>query len=372
MTNKQLEQIDQHLIELLSQRIAVLAQSETHSATPSLNEQLNDPMPILAQANVPKFLWENLVNGCTAALAQSSLTSVNKMRRVTIIGGRGLMGSFFNEWLSALGHEVNILERNDWPQAEQLLRRVDMVLICVPLEKMPEVIAKAAKYLDKTTALADVASIKSSVVQTMLTHHQGPVLSLHPMFGGGIKSFLAQNVAVCPGRDYEAFEWLLDLIVHDGGKIVMCDVEEHDRMMTVIQAIRHFVTFSLGVFLTGENIDIGRSLEIASSPYRMEMSLLSRLFSNSTPLYIDIMLATKERRETIKRLAKTYNQLAQLIVQEDRDFLLEKFEAVRTVFEQQKVCSLEESTHLINSLSTLLTAQRMSESNQEKHFVTLQ
>lgn len=366
MFEDKLEQIDRALIKLLNRRISILAEQESELVTPSLNDQLTNVIPILAQTDVPEFLWQSLVNGCTAALAKPSFPLVDsKSKRVTIIGGRGLMGSFFTQWLSASGHKVNILEHNDWNRADKLLSGVDLVLVCVPLDKMPEVIQKAAQYIDETTALADVASIKTSVMQTMLKHHRGPVIGLHPMFGSGIKSFLSQNVAVCPGREYEAFQWLLDLIEHDGGKIVRCPAEEHDRMMTIIQAIRHFVTFSLGVFLAAEKIDIGRSLEIASPPFRMEIGMLSRLFSSSTPLYIDIMLATEERRETIEKLAKTYSQLAQLVVQGDRDFLLQKFEAVRNVFVQQMTSTPEENTHLINSLSTLLAAQRMSKKNQE-------
>ena len=355
MVENKLEQIDRALIELLDRRIGLLAEQESELITPSLNDQLTNVIPNLAQTDVPEFLWQSLVNGCTAALAKPSLPpTYSKSKRVSIIGGRGLMGSFFTQWLSASGHKVNILEHNDWDRADKLLSGVDLVLVCVPMVKMPEVIQKAAQYIDETTALADVASIKTSVMQTMLEHHRGPVIGLHPMFGSGIKSFLSQNVAVCYGREYEAFQWLLNLIEHDGGKIVRCTPEEHDRMMTIIQAIRYFVTFSLGVFLAEEKIDLARSLEIASPPFRMEMSMLSRLFSSSTPLYIDIMLATEERRKTIKKLVKIYNQLAQSVVQGDRDFLLEKFEAVRDIFVKQKMCTPEESTYLINALSVLL------------------
>lgn len=365
MFKNKLEQIDRTLIDLLNQRISILAEQESQSVTPSLDDQLTDVMPILAQTDVPKFLWQNLVNGCTAALAKPALPLTGrKLQRVTIIGGRGLMGSFFTQWFSRLGHQVNILEHNDWNRADKLLGGVDLVLICVPLDKIPEVIQEVVKYIDETTALADVASIKTSVMQTMLKHHRGPVIGLHPMFGSGIESFLSQNVAVCPGREYEAFQWLLNLIEHDGGSIVKYTAEEHDRMMTIIQAIRHFVTFGLGVFLAEEEIDIGRSLKIASPPFRMEISMLSRLFSSSTPLYVDIMLASQERGEAIEKLTKTYSQLAQLVVQGDRDSLLQKFEAVRNVLVQQRVCNTEESTHLIDSLSTLLAAQQISKKNQ--------
>lgn len=361
MLENKLEQIDRTIINLLNQRINILAQHQPQSLIPSLEDQLTNAIPILAQTHVPQFLWQNLVNGCTAALAKPALpSSETKLQRITIIGGRGLMGSFFTQWFLKLGHEVKILEHNDWNKADKLLGGVDLVLICVPLEKMPLVIEKVAPYLDETTALADVASIKTTVMQTMLKHHRGPVIGLHPMFGSGIDSFVSQNVAVCPGRKDRAFQWLLNLIEHDGGKIVNYTAQEHDRMMTIIQAIRHFVTFSLGVFLAEEKIDIGRSLEIASPAFRIEINLLSRLFSSSTPMYVDIMLASQERGEAIKKLTQTYSQLAQLVVQGDRDFLLQKFEAVRNTFAQQKMCNLEESTHLIDSLSTLLAAQQLS------------
>ncbi len=363
MLKEKLEQIDQALIELLSQRIAVLAQPDAKTVAPSLDEQLTNVMPVLTQAGVPEFLWQSLVTGCTAALANASLPlAPSRSRRVTIIGGGGLMGDFFRQWLSASGHEVNVLERDDWDRADQLLVGVDMVLVCVPLNKMLEVIRKAAKYLDVTTALVDVASIKTPVTQAMLENHQGPVLGLHPMFGAGIKSFLSQNVAVCPGRKYEAFQWFLDLIECEGGRTVICTAEEHDQMMTAIQAIRHFATFSLGVFLATEEIDISRSLEVASPAYRIELGMITRLFSQHAPLYVDIMLAIEERRDAIARLAKTYNRLAQLVVQQDRSALIREFEAVQDIFVQQTACAPEESTHLINALSTLLAAQQVSQS----------
>lgn len=371
MLEKKLERIDRDLIELLSQRINLLARPEAKFAVPPLNEQLANVSSALTRVDVPEFLWKSIITSCTAAVANvASPLALTKPRRVTVIGGRGLMGNFFTQWLSTLGHEVNVLERNDWDRADELLGGVDMVLVCVPLNNMSDVIRNTAKYLDATTALVDVASIKTPVMQTMLEYHRGPVLGLHPMFGAGVKSFLSQNVAVCPGRESEAFQWLLDLIEQEGGKIVMCTAKEHDEMMTIIQAIRHFATFSLGIFLSEEGINISRSLEVASPVYRIEVGIISRLFSHYAPLYIDIMLATKERREAIERLAKTYNQLAQLVVQEDRDALLSKFEAVQNVSVQQMSGTLEESTHLINSLSTLLAAQQVSEKSQEASALT--
>jgi prephenate dehydrogenase/chorismate mutase/prephenate dehydrogenase len=356
MLQDKLQQIDQDLIDLLSARIAILRESEPLS----LEEQLANFTPILAQAGVPEFVWKNIVTSCAAALAANSSSPANiKPRRVTVIGGRGMMGRFFTQRLSAAGHNVNILEHNDWNHADRLLAETELVLVCVPIECALDVIRKAARYLDTTTALADITSIKTPIVQAMLEHHKGPVMGLHPMFGPSVKSFLSQNVVVCPGRRDEEFQWLLDLIESEGGKLIVSTPEEHDQMMVAIQAIRHFCAFSLGVFLAEEGIDIDRSLKFSSAIYRLELDMVSRLFAQDASLHMNIMLAEEERRQAIGRLVHTYSRLANLVVQKDQAALRREFEAAHSVFRSETARALKESDHVINSLSTLLAASEV-------------
>ena len=362
MSQHELQQIDRELSELLSKRIAVLAKSEPTA----FEEQLSKSIPLVTQIGIAKFLLQNIAAGCTPVLAtaHSSLSGV-KPRRVTVIGGRGMMGSFFTSRLSVAGHEVSILDRDDWNHADKLLSRAELVLVCVPIEHTLDAIRKASQYLNPTTALADITSIKAETVQAMLEHHIGPVVGLHPMFGSGVKSFLSQNVVVCPGREYETFQWLLDLIEGEGGKLIICTPEEHDRMMVVVQAIRHFFTFSLGAFLAEEGIDIERSLEFSSPYYRLQIDMVNRLFAQNASLSINLMLNAKERRNAINRLANTITRLAQLVTQQDKVALTNEFEAVRSVFKEQIPRSFKETNLVIESLSTLMAASK-SESFPQK------
>ncbi|WP_017317778.1 bifunctional chorismate mutase/prephenate dehydrogenase [Mastigocladopsis repens] len=360
MFQHKLQEIDQQLIDLLGKRIALLAESEPIT----LEEQFANFRLSLPQAGVPESIWKNVITGCAAAVGTASSPQAQvEPRRVTIIGGSGMMGRFFNSRLSAAGHHVSIFDRNDWDQPERLLDGADLVLICVPIEFTIEVIAKLAKYLAPTTALADVASIKAPILQAMLDHHSGPVMGLHPMFGPGIKSFLSQNVVVCSGRQDEAFQWLLDLIENEGGKLIECGAKEHDQMMVAIQALRNFATFSLGVFLAEEEIDIRRSLDFSSPIFRLEVALVNRLLTQSAPLVIDIMLATQERREAICRLANTYSRLAQLVMEGDRDSLIHEFKVAHSSMGGEINWAIEESTHVIDALSTLLAAKEV----EQKH-----
>ena len=345
-----LEQIDRELIKLLGKRISCL----THSQQNGCGDRA-EIISLLAQAGIPEFVWQNLTINCAAASTATSSSPSVKPRRVTVIGGRGQMGRFFVEQLSSSGHYVNILGRDGWGNAQQLLGKADLVIVSVPIEQTVAIIEKTARYLTASTALADVTSIKTPIVQAMLDCHPGPVLGLHPMFGPGIDSFSSQNVVVCPGRQQQAYQWFLDFIAGRGGKLIWCTSQEHDRMMAIVQAIRHFSTFGLGAFLAEEEIDLSRTLEFATPPYRMQLDLVSRLFAGDASLYLNVMLLG-DRPQVISRLAATYSRLAELVEKGDRAALIEEFEIACSFFGQETSRALKESNYMIDSLSRLLAA----------------
>ncbi|AFY54431.1 prephenate dehydrogenase [Rivularia sp. PCC 7116] len=260
--------------------------------------------------------------------------SESESRRITIIGGKGKMGQFFARELSESGHNVEAFGNQDWQFADQLLSNADLVLVSVPIEKTVEVIKRAAQYLKPTTAIADITSVKVEPVQAMLKYHQGAVMGLHPMFGPKVESFAEQIVVVCGGRNEAQFTWLLDFFAAKGSKLVESTAKEHDKMMVIIQAMRHFDRFSLGVFLAEENIDIQRSLSMASPTYLQEIDILKRLFAQSSHLCADIILATEERCEMIVSLAETYNRLAKLVASKDREALIKEFESTQSFFNE--------------------------------------
>ncbi|MGC9505195.1 bifunctional chorismate mutase/prephenate dehydrogenase [Baaleninema sp.] len=356
MSENSLRDLDRQLVELLGKRIALLGRSHPNELTPDSTIEPSE----LQKAGVPAFVWQDVVSGCTAALARSPLSVEGEpSRRIAIVGGKGMMGRFFQNRFEAAGHEVRLLGRTDWDDAKTLLGDVDLALISVPIDRTLDVVRDTAKYLPPTAVLADITSIKTPIVEVMLAAHSGPVVGLHPMFGPGVESFLSQKVAICPGRDPQASQWLIDLMDRDGGDLVYCTPEEHDRMMVTIQAIRHFSTFGLGVFLAEENIDIGRSLDLSSPIYRMGIDTVSRLFGQDASLYADIMLANAERRESIARLAETFTRLAQLVQAQDREGLIEAFHQATSTFGDETERAVRESDRLINAMSVLLAADRV-------------
>ena len=347
-----LEQIDRQLIKLLGKRISYLTRSQQNCCS-----DCTDVIDLLVQAGVPKSVWQDLTINCAAASITNPSSANVKPKRVTVIGGHGKMGRFFVEQLSSSGHDVDILGRDGWANAPQLLGKADLVIVSVPIEQTVAIIAKAAQYLGASTTLADVTSIKTPIVRAMLDSHPGPVLGLHPMFGPGTNLLLAQNVVVCPSRQQPAYQWFLDFIESKGGKLIWSTPEEHDHIMTIVQAIRHFFTFGLGAFLAEEEIDLSRTLDFATPPYRMQLDLVRRLFTGNASLYLNLMLPG-ERPQAISRLASTYSRLAELVELGDRAALTKEFELVCSFFKPETDSALKESNYPIGSLNCLFAASK--------------
>jgi prephenate dehydrogenase len=63
--------------------------------------------------------------------------------------------------------------------------------------------------------------------------------------------------------------------------------------------------------------------------------MLQRLFMQSAPLVVDIILATPESRAAIARLGNISCKLAQLVQQGDQEALIREFEAASHFFQKQ-------------------------------------
>ncbi|MDZ7967919.1 MAG: hypothetical protein RM368_23675 [Nostoc sp. DedSLP03] len=89
--------------------------------------------------------------------------------------------------------------------------------------------------------------------------------------------------------------------------------------------------------------------------------MASRIFTQSASMVVDIMLATPERRAAISRIASTYHRLAQLIIQSDRETLIQEFKLAQSFLGEEINSAAEESTYVINTLSVLLAAKEVGQ-----------
>ena len=344
-----LASLDAQLVALLARRIEILGQA----GAPGVDDQLAGA----TRSAVPGHVWRAVVSH-TAAAAAAHRAPVYRhgARNVTIIGGKGAMGRLLGAAFERCGHAVISMDRDDWTLAGELIPGADLVLVGVPIDVTEDVIREAAPQLRHDALLADITSLKVGPVRAMLAAHAGPVVGLHPMFGPHVSSLMAQRVVACPARDGAASGWVLDVFRSEGAVVVEATPEEHDRMMVAVQAIRHFSTFALGVFLAEEGIDVGRSLEFASPIYRLEIDIVSRLFAQSPDLYLSIMSAAEERTAAIERMAGTFERLARALADGDHGAIRESFSRTAARLGAEAPRALAETTLAVEALSAALAA----------------
>lgn len=72
--------------------------------------------------------------------------------------------------------------------------------------------------------------------------------------------------------------------------------------MTYIQALRHFATFSMGLHLSKQPIQLSQLLTLSSPIYHLELVMVGRLFAQDGSLYADIISNKPENLAVLKSL----------------------------------------------------------------------
>lgn len=277
--------------------------------------------------------------------------STPEPRTVLIVGGAGRMGALYAGLFRSSGHLVRILEKGDWDRADTLAAGADVAMVAVPIRRTVAVIGKLGPLLDPGALLCDMTSLKTGPVAAMLEAHSGPVLGLHPMHGADVGNLSKQLVVACPGREPEAGRWLLEQFRLWGMRTVTMDADRHDRIMDIVQGIRHFEALLHGSFLASGDLAPADILELSSPIYRAELMMTGRIFAQDPELYADIVFASERRRRRLLEYLEHHESLAALVRADDKDGFMREFLRVRDYFGAFARQALAESGYLIHRLA---------------------
>jgi chorismate mutase / prephenate dehydrogenase len=360
---EQIDRIDQQLVDLLAQRLRVVEQVTTvkqqHDLPtfhPAREENLISARRVQAiQAGLDPDYVEDLFrtvlrHSRVGQLSTLSRRSVRTGAKVLIVGGLGKMGRFFANWFRQSDYEVRVLDRGDWPQARSLAASIDLCLLAVPITVTPSVARRIGPCLPPACVLADITSLKRKPLEAMLKAFAGPVVGLHPLFGPTTVTMDKQIVVVSPGRHPDGCQWLLDQFSLWGNVLVETPAAEHDDIMSVVQALRHFATFVFGQFLQERGVPIARTLELSSPIYRLELAMVGRLFAQDPSLYAEIVFATPERLALLKDFVRSVQQNLSLVEHGNKAEFIARFHKIAEWFGPFSEQAMRESTFLVEKL----------------------
>lgn len=272
-------------------------------------------------------------------------------KTILILGGEGGMGRQYATLFRASGHLVRTLDKKDWPRAEDLFSEVDLVVVSVPINITEAVIRRSVPFMPEGAILADFTSNKSDPLKAMLEHYRGPVAGLHPMHGPDVQNLSKQLMMVCHGRDEDTYTWVINQFQLWGMRVLSVDPERHDRVMHMVQGLRHFVALLHGSFMKEFDLKPEEILHFSSPIYRAELMMTGRIFAQDAELYADIVFANEERRNLLLRFLEHHDRLAGMVKSGDKKAFIEEFESISSFFGEFAETALNESGYLINRLA---------------------
>jgi chorismate mutase/prephenate dehydrogenase len=359
----QLDAIDQKIVSLLAERQAevehVVQLKKAHNIPvyhPAREENLishcrsQGSKAGLDPDYVEEIYRRILRQSRVEQTAQMARKGIREGARVLLIGGLGSMGQYFHHWFAAAGYQVRILDCEDWPNVDRLCQDIELAMISVPIEVTVSVVRKIGPHLPPQCVLADITSIKKIPLNAMLEAHPGPVIGLHPLFGPTPSTMDKQIVVVTPGRDVASCQWLIDQFSAWGSIILQVDADEHDKIMSIVQTVRHFATFAFGQFLRRKQVNLPRTLEFSSPIYRLELGMVGRLFAQDPSLYAEIIFASPERCALLMEYLESLTTNLEMVRTGDKEAFLAEFKKIAEWFGPFSEQAMRESSYLIDKL----------------------
>lgn len=365
---ERIDQIDKQILDLLSERnqiVGEVIEKKIQNQLPIFAPKREDEKTLSFRQHAqdrnldPEWAEDFLRMIMSASRASQSTNQFPRAtaepKHILIVGAKGGIGSLYSRIATQTGHEVYEIDKHNWHELEEMVPKLDMAIVSVPINVTNDVIRRLAPKLKKSTILADFTSNKSEPIEAMKQAHLGPVLGLHPMHGPDVPNLSKQLMVYCPVRNGDQSGWVVEQCKLWGMRTIKADPAKHDHVMHMVQGLRHFVALLHGSFMETYDLKPEDILDYSSPIYRAELMMTGRIFAQSAELYADIVFANRERRELLTRFFEHHGKLARLVEEDDKEGFIKEFESVTDFFGSFASQALEESGYLINRLADRFT-----------------
>ena len=237
---------------------------------------------------------------------------------VGIIGGTGLMGSWFADISEQAGARVLKVGRKTEVTPEDVAKDCNVVVVSVPVSVTLKMIKRIGPLISKDALFMDLTSIKKMPMEAMLRYSEAEVVGLHPLFGMDIEPEAEKKVVLCHGRGEEGRKWVIDLLENAGFDVIFLDPEEHDRLMGIVQGINHFETISLAWRIMNSGMKWSEIEDASTHTFMRKLDRIKRMFAQDPELFGSLMMDNDWSIEYIGSYLQDANRLFSVIKEKDK------------------------------------------------------
>ncbi len=253
--------------------------------------------------------------------------------------GTGDMSKWFAARLTSEGYECLISGRSSKLRPENMIPKVDVIVICVPISATVGTIEEYAPLLTDGQALILLAGEAESILNAALKHTRPgiEVMLVHNLWGPQAANMKDKNAAVVRTKksgvlcsEFESF------LYKHGADIYQDTPTQHDLLIGVSQKLPTLISIAMAMTLKNNDIpkDDIESHSTLTSLYGI--LAMARLHTQNARTYAEIMATLGDGRKIVRNFAENILAIIDLadnekiddicsIIEQSREYLTDGF-----------------------------------------------
>ena len=229
--------------------------------------------------------------------------------------GTGAMSKWFARRLESEGYEVLLTGRTTDLRPEEMIARVDVVVICVPISVTLATVRRYGSLIAGGKALILLAGESEETIAGAIdvTNDEVEVMLVHNLWGPQAATMKDKNAIVVrtsrSGRFCSEFEAFL---YKHGADIFHDSPSRHDLLMGIGQKLPTVISVALAMTLGENNItseDIASHCTLTSL---YPILAMSRVHSQNPRTYAEIMSTSGDSRKIVSDFAKNLDRVVRM------------------------------------------------------------
>ncbi len=238
--------------------------------------------------------------------------------------GTGEMSKWFAGRLESEGYDVFLTGRSTPLRPEEMVRHVDVVVVCVPISVTAATVARIGPLLGSNKALIILAGESEKCVNTALsvTNDDVEVMLVHNLWGPQAATMKDKNaIIVRTSRsgllcaEFEAF------LYKHGADIYQDSPQKHDLLMGVGQKLPTAISVALALTLHENNITSEDLSSHSTLTSLYPILAMARVHSQNPRTYAEILSTSGAGRKIVDDFVRNFGKIMEIACQSDIDRL---------------------------------------------------
>jgi len=259
-------------------------------------------------------------------------------KKFLIIGGSGGMGKLFGKYFKQHGFDVTIYARNRERlkeaatemgvnyefSLERSVKQADIVMVTIPISSTPEIIKRIGPYLKENALIFDITSIKKTVFEALKDlKNNFPVncISLHPMFGPGIKDMKNYVMVVLKIGGTDKYDIiindLLDIFRSDGLIITETSPDIHDKRVALTLGVPHMLNILFLNLLKNSNENLNELTKYTGTTFLLQKVFAESIIQREMEMFGEIQMENQQFHAILEMFEKLVIKYRKLIENKD-------------------------------------------------------